>query len=227
MKQIDLIIENKNISLYPSEKRNSPLIVLNSYENDGEKVVKQCRLLDNKDFNLLVIYGLDWDKDRTPYPCPALNKYTGPFQGKAKDYLQTLIYKILPEAEKILFGNPTSISLVGYSLAGLFALYATYQCDVFSSVGSISGSLWYPSFDTYCFSTARKKKPNCIYLSLGDKEKISRQPLLSKVEEKTISLYEHYKTEGIQTLFELNPGNHFQNPELRIAKGISYLLKHQ
>ena len=31
-------------------------------------------------------------------------------------------------------------------LAGLFAVYATFQSDVFDRVASISGSLWFPDF---------------------------------------------------------------------------------
>lgn len=36
------------------------------------------------------------------------------------------------------------IGIAGYSLAGLFALYALYKTDVFTRVASMSGSLWFP-----------------------------------------------------------------------------------
>jgi hypothetical protein len=32
---------------------------------------------------------------------------------------------------------------------------------------------------------------------------------------------------GIPSKFELNPGNHFKNPPLRVAKGLKWLLQHE
>ena len=39
--------------------------------------------------------------------------------------------------------------LGGYSLAGLFALWAAYQTDVFSDVAAASPSMWFPGFTGY------------------------------------------------------------------------------
>ncbi len=38
-------------------------------------------------------------------------------------------------------------------------------------------------------------------------------------------LYEYYKQQGINTVFELNKGNHFTQTTVRMAKGIVWLLK--
>ena len=33
------------------------------------------------------------------------------------------------------------------------------------------------------------------------------------------------RSEGVETLFELNPGNHFKDAALRTAKGIKWVLE--
>ncbi len=45
-----------------------------------------------------------------------------------------------------------------------------------------------------------------------------------RVEDKTKEIYEHYKDSGIDTVFELNPGNHFKDADIRLGKGIAWIL---
>ena len=52
-----------------------------------------------------------------------------------------------------------------------------------------------------------------------------RNALLSTVEDKTGKVYDQYKNKGIETTFEMNPGNHFKDANLRLAKGIAWILK--
>ena len=56
--------------------------------------------------------------------------------------------------------------IMGYSLAGLFALWAMYQTDIFAGCATCSGSMWYPGFVEYVNSqpTLANKQ---IYISLG------------------------------------------------------------
>lgn len=44
-------------------------------------------------------------------------------------------------------------------------------------------------------------------------------------EENTRKLCDAYAARGIETTFELNPGNHFQDAKLRLAKGIAWILE--
>lgn len=48
---------------------------------------------------------------------------------------------------------------------------------------------------------------------------------MSKVEENTKILEQFYKAQGIQTIYEENEGNHFQDVSLRLAKGIRWSLE--
>ena len=49
-----------------------------------------------------------------------------------------------PWATERIHGKASFIGIAGYSLAGLFALYALYKTDAFTRVASMSGSLWFP-----------------------------------------------------------------------------------
>ncbi|MBR1471391.1 MAG: alpha/beta hydrolase [Lachnospiraceae bacterium] len=216
--------EGKEATLYHSKGSGSPLILLNNYAGDGKSVMEAAEQLEEKDFNLLCVGNLNWDQDMTPWDCPMISPKDTPCMGGADGYLKFLLEDILPECIKRVDGKPSHISIAGYSLAGLFALYALYHTDVFERAASISGSLWFPDFKEYVFSHEMKKKPEKLYLSLGDKEARTRNPYIQAVQENTESIVGHFRRTGIDVTFEMNPGNHFKNAALRSAKGILAII---
>ena len=88
----------------------------------------------------------------------------------------------------------------------------------------MSGSLWYPEFRDYVQSHEMKRKPEKLYISLGDKEAKTRNPYMKTVRENTEVIVKYYQEAGIAVTWELNPGNHFRDAELRSAKGILGML---
>ena len=104
-----------------------------------------------------------------PWDGPEAFKNRKPFSGGADDYLRLLVEEILPKAEKQLSSPPALRGIMGYSLAGLFGLYTIYQTDEFSWRG-MSGSLWFSGFKEYIFSRSPKRRLDCMYFSLGNKE---------------------------------------------------------
>ncbi len=115
--------------------------------------------------------------------------------------------------------------LAGYSLAGLCALYALYRTALFSGAISASGSLWFPGFLDYAVSRSFPRLPERVYLSLGDRESRSRNLLMRRVEENSRAFCALLEKQGVDCRFERNPGNHFQDPEERLAKGIAWILR--
>lgn len=218
-------IQSRTASLYPAQQSNQLLIVLNTYTDNGDAIVQQLQQIHAPDCNLLVLSDLNWNHDMTPWECPPLNKKDAPFSGGAEAYLKLLCAEIIPQALEMIPGKPAQISLAGYSLAGLFALYALYHCNLFDSAASMSGSLWYPQFAEYVCAHAMQKTPQMLYLSLGDLEAKTKHPLLKTVQEQTERIAAHYRSLGINTAFELHAGNHFKDAELRTAKGILALLQ--
>ena len=47
---------------------------------------------------------------------------------------------------------------------------------------------------------------------------------MKTVQESTESIVEYYRAAGIDVRWEMNPGNHFKDADLRIAKGIRTVL---
>ena len=216
--------DNKTISIFPCSESESPVIYLNTFHDESRKVYETAQATGCPPFTLVAISNLDWNQDMAPWDSPAAFKKGEPFTGGAGDYLRLLVEEIIPRAEKELVGPPAWRGIAGYSLAGLFALYTIYQTDVFSRVGCMSGSLWFPGFKEYIFSHEPKRRPDCIYFSLGDREAKTRNPVLKTVQENTEEIQAFYQSKGIDTVFQLNPGNHFVQGIERTIAGIQWLL---
>lgn len=127
-----LTIEQKRVDIYPSAKPGSPIIYLNTFSNAVNSVYKNLMALGCPDFSLVAVSKLKWDHDMTPWYMRPISKHDTPCTGGADDYLKLLLDEIIPEAEAYLPGAPAWRGLSGYSLAGLFALYALYRTDVFA-----------------------------------------------------------------------------------------------
>lgn len=204
-------IGSKTVSIFLSIEPEAPITYLNTFSDEGQKVYGAAQPDGCPPFTLVLISDLDWNHDMAPWDSQAVFKNGEPFTGGADDYMRLLVDEIIPRAEKELAGPPAWRGIAGYSLTGLFALYAIYQTDVFSRVGCISGSLWFPGFKEYVLSHEPKRWPDCIYFSLGDKEAKTRNPVLKIVQENTEEIQTFYQNKGIGVPVEsrksLRPGD--------------------
>lgn len=216
--------KSKTISIFPSFDVNAPIIYLNTFSNEGQKVFEAAQAAGCLSFTLVAISDLDWNHDMVPWDSPPAFRNAKPCTGGGDDYLQILVEEIIPTAEKGINGVPSWRGIAGYSLAGLFALYAIYRTDLFSWVGSISGSLWFPGIKEYIFSHEPKRWPDCMYFSLGDKENKTRNRVLRNVRQNTEEIHAFYRGKGIDTAFQLNPGNHYNQAVERTVDGLCWLL---
>lgn len=90
-----------------------------------------------------------------------------PFSGGGEGYLKFLTDTALPYLEE-RFGapaEPENCALLGYSLGGLFALWALTKTEKFGAGASLSGSLWYPQFLKYLENCPPKRTPQYTYPS--------------------------------------------------------------
>lgn len=223
-------IENKKVQIWPGTQANQPVIYLHTFGEEGPQVFSQLDQMLNlqkssQKFSLAAISSLDWNHDMVPWDIPAVFKNGEPYTGGADDYLKLLTKTIMPQTEKYIKTPILWRGLAGYSLAGLFSIYAMYRTDAFSRFASMSGSLWFPEIIDFIRTHSPQAKPSHIYFSLGNKECRTRNPYLKIVQDNTEIIQTFYRNHGIHTAFELNSGNHFQDAAKRTAKGISWLLK--
>ncbi len=170
---------------------------------------------------LLAFPTPDWDRDLTPWAAPGLRKNEPDFGGGAEAFLAELLAAVR-EAEGALPAPPETKLLMGYSLGGLFALWAGTRTEEFPLLASVSGSLW---FDGWCeYLEANPCRAGRVYLSLGEREPKARNPRMARVglcTERTEALL---RAAGAETTLEWNPGGHFNDPEERMAKAVRTLL---
>ncbi|MBR0214508.1 MAG: hypothetical protein IJL95_07260 [Solobacterium sp.] len=184
-------------------------------EEEAEPIAEKL-----EDCALLSLSGFDWNDMLSPWPAEKIFKKGADFGGHADELVTVLETEIVPQVREQL--DPERLIIAGYSLAGLFSLYAATKTDVFDACASVSGSLWYPGFDAYL-----KDHPvHCgkIYLSLGDAEKKTKNPVMSQVEAKTREAADLLSA-GAEVIFEMNPGGHFNEPDKRIIKAIKALTE--
>lgn len=208
----------------PSPSDGLPAVYLHVHDGDGTEVLRLCRELGCRDFVLAAIRPRCWNDGLTPWECPGLFADDAPFAGRAAKQLRLLESEIIPRVEEGKPRKPEQRILAGYSLAGLFATWACFNSAAFGRVASASGSLWYPDFTGYAAANEFARKPACAYFSLGSKEARTPSRLLRNVAQGTRDVVELFEARGVPTVFEQNPGNHFKEPALRMAKGIVWAL---
>ena len=131
-----------------------------------EKEITAIRAATDVDFRLLALQVADWNRDLSPWPAPPVFG-KAPFGNGAKETLQEVLTFTADPAKKYYLG--------GYSLAGLFALWAACESAVFRGIAAASPSVWFPAFCDYL--KEKTFQSPCVYLSLGDKEKKTRNPV--------------------------------------------------
>jgi hypothetical protein len=215
-------IGKRLITIFSDDAASSGTIIYIHMATDeaAELAIK----LAGVDAVLVAIDAVDWNRELTPWPAKRAFRGGDDFGGGADAYLAELTDTIVPAVEAALGISPTVRGLAGYSLAGLFALYAGYRSSLFTRIASISGSLWYDDFLEFCLNNHPPVVLQRVYFSLGDREKIARNPRMARVEDHTIKIEQRLQSLGAETIFEKNPGNHFDNARDRIARGLSWVI---
>lgn len=222
---IEKTIHDRTLKIYPAEGEDLPLICLNDAADSGPDILARCRQEGCGPFHLVTIHGFDWEEDMTPWPAGDIVSDDDHFDGQARDHLAWMLEAARPWVEKTLGYQISEAYLAGFSLAGLFALWALYQTDAFAGAICVSGSLWYPGFKNYAMARQIKRTPTKVYLSIGGKESQVDHPEFQKSQAIFKELTDYYKAhDAICPVFHLNPGGHFKDTEDRLVKGIHWIL---
>ncbi|MBQ1422196.1 MAG: hypothetical protein IIY97_05455 [Firmicutes bacterium] len=119
----ELIVEGKNITIYPSASQDAPFVWLNVYDGKGLEEHERLKEIGAPDHTLIAVGGVDYDNDLSPWPAPAVFKGQENFAGGADEYLKLLTEMIMPKVAEVLDTElglrPAYNALAGYSMGGL------------------------------------------------------------------------------------------------------------
>ena len=146
------------------------------------------------------------------------------FGGKAGNTLRFLTEQVIP-ALKQQFALPENVQIIlgGYSLAGLFALWASTQTALFSDVATASPSVWFPGWME--FEQQHPMQTQHIYLSLGDKEEHTKNAVMAAVGDNIRTLHSRLAERGTDCTLEWNSGGHFKDADLRTARAFQWVME--
>ena len=212
-------ISDRTCYLYKDETAKH-LLIQPIDEHDLEVLdqeFKAIKELSDKPFSLVAFMIKDWNQELTPWGAPPVFGKT-PFGDGAEKTLEFITSQLLPEVPE----NIPHLILGGYSLAGLFALWAGYQTDRFEGIAAASPSVWYPQWID--FASENKPLAKSVYLSLGDKEEKAKNPVMAQVGNAIRKQHELLTEQEINTLLEWNAGNHFVDSDKRMAKGFAWAI---
>ena len=202
--------------LFGSESAPNVLIQpVDSHDLEGiENEVKTISELTDAGFRMIAVRVPDWNRDLSPWTAPAVFGKEG-FGDGAGVFLEEIL-PLCPEGKTCYIG--------GYSLAGLFALWAAYRTSRFAGVAAASPSVWFPGFTD--FMQENRIQSKAVYLSLGDREEKAKNPVMAAVGSRIREAEEILKAQGIPCTLEWNPGNHFRDADIRTAKAFAWVLNH-
>ena len=221
----ELQFGHRLVRLYKLVQGSAPLVYSIDYHENGQLLLEACKQVDCSGFNLVTISGLHWNQELSPWAVETVVSRDDRFTGGAPELLPLLTGEVVPQVERLLDAPPAWRCLAGYSLAGLFAVWTAFQTDLFTRILSASGSMWYPGWVEYTREHQLAGALQGAYLSVGEQESTSRNAVLQTVGERTQAMAALLAERCIAATFELNPGNHFKNPPLRVVKGIKWLLE--
>ena len=209
--------------IFGNEKSNNILIQMIG-EHEMASLESEVRyiseLTQSEDFCLVAIKVDDWNDSLSPWKAPAAFG-NGEFGGRAEETLKELIDIINAEVLQGRDISEVNLYIGGYSLSGLFALWSVYQTDIFKGAAAVSASVWFPGFYDYISNNTIHARS--VYLSLGKKEEKTRNTLMASVGNVMRDISSLLSSE-IDAIMEWNDGNHFKEPDLRMAKGFSWLI---
>ena len=132
--------------------------------------------------------------------------------------LRFLTEQVIPTLEQ-QFPLPENVKIIlgGYSLAGLFALWASTQTDLFYGVAAASPSVWFLGWME--FEQQRPIQAQHVYLSLGDKEERTKNTIMAAVGD-NIRAAGRLTERGADCTLEWNSGGR-PRTDLRATKSIS------
>ena len=196
------------ILLQPTARHEIPTL-----ESEAEKLAAATDV----PFALATFEVKDWTLDLLPWPDRNISR-EDVFRAQAT--LDFVLQSLLPALEAMYGPLPAIIG--GYSLGGLFALWASTFTERFYAVAAASPSLWIRDWMPFI----RKHTPlaSNIYLSLGEREEHVRNQAIARVGDCVRETFQ-LLSESRECTLVWEDGNHFTDNDGRLARAFAWCLK--
>lgn len=191
-------------------------------KNDGiRNEIRMLQKLCHRDFAICIFDTLEWAKALMPWHDEAVS-HDVEVGIHAHETLQYVEHRLLPWLRAEYGALPCVLG--GYSLGGLFALWASMQTDAFEAVAAASPSLWIKGWNEYAES--HKTQAHRIFLSLGKTEEHCRNQRMARigdcVRKQHATLCRQIGTDN--TTLVWNEGGHFGHEAERMAQAFGFLV---
>ena len=206
------------MEIFDLGREDAPLVLIQPVDlRDRDSLESEYTVIRDatgEDLRLVGFKVTDWNRELSPWKAPAVF---------GKEDFGDGATETLDEILRFCEDRNKTYIIGGYSLAGLFSLWAACRTDIFKGVAAASPSVWFPGF--YEYLSEQRLQSDHVYLSLGDKEAKTRNPVMAKVEERILGANRLFSEQGADSFFEWNEGNHFKDPDLRTAKAFTWVMR--
>lgn len=140
----------------------------------------------------------------------------------APDTLHFVLHELLPWMRARYGCLPCIIG--GYSLGGLFALWAAAHTSEFGGVAAASPSLWIEGWTPY--AQHHPTLAQCAYISLGDREAHCRNQRMQRIADCVRTQHSMLRQQlgDSRTTLEWNKGGHFGDEAARTARAFAWCI---
>lgn len=210
--------KNRTVALGNLGTSAPAIYVIDSPEHpfDAASIMPNCSC------SIVSVPVRSWNDSLTPWPAPGLYREEQPFGGKASIALDELLESI-PLIEHEAGLTPARRAICGYSLGGLFALYALVHSETFCACACLSGSVWYEGWVDHLRSLELDGTGRLAFFSVGSKEKHAAPRLLHGVQRNMEECAAILGDRGYEVQTKVGPGNHMSFVAERFATGLDAL----
>ena len=142
-----MLIGNRSCRIY-GEPHAEHLLLQMTGEHEQQSMDNEVDAIaqSSRKYLFAAVPVSNWNDALSPWKSPAVWGTQG-FGGNAADTLRFLTEQVMPTLkQQFELSENVKIILGGYSLAGLFALWASTQTDLFYGVAAASPSVWFPGW---------------------------------------------------------------------------------
>lgn len=212
-------------------------------KNDGvQREVELIAQASDKGFAIVFFDCVEWARALMPWADDAVSR-DAEVGRHAPDTLRFIEHTLLPWLRERFGALPCIIG--GYSLGGLFALWAARNTDAFAAVAAASPSLWIKGWGEYAAAhpilspqaTIQNSKlitqnselrSSAIHLSLGDREEHCRNQRMKRIGDCVRAEYALLCKQLSPTAVTLrwHEGGHFGAEAERTAEAFAWCMEH-